>query len=101
MTPKAQDLNRKFRQVVLEVHPQATKPMIARALKAVFNADAERINTVSGESKARRQAKGRGRLISGKAYKRAIVTLKQGADSGVMDLVSAVPHNISSPETAE
>lgn len=102
VTPKAQRLNRDLQQVILEVHPHATKPMIARALKTIFNADVLRIGIVTGEEKARRQSKGRKKVVAGKSYKRAIVKLKQGTESAVMNLSSAMPHDMhTTTETAE
>lgn len=102
VTPKAQRLNKELKQVVLEVHTKATKPMIARALKAVFNADALRIGIVTGATKSRRQAKGRKKIVAGKSYKRAIVTLRQGTESEIMNLSSAMPQGMhTTTETAE
>jgi ribosomal protein L23 len=102
VTPKAQRLTRIFKQVVLEVHPQATKPMIIRALKTIFNAEVLRIGIVTGEEKSKRSSKGRKKQTAGKSYKRAIVTLKQGTESAVMNLSSAMPHGMNgTTETAE
>jgi ribosomal protein L23 len=90
-TTKAQYLSQAFKQIVLEVHPQATKPMIARALKIIFNADAARIGIVNGMSKPKRQGKSRQKFSTGKRYKHAIITLKKGSEAELINATSAMP----------
>jgi len=85
VTSKAYRLNQQQKQLVLEVHPQATKPMIARALKALFNVDVERIGIVSVAAKRRRAGM---RIVVGASKKKAIITLKAGSAENVMDWAS-------------
>jgi ribosomal protein L23 len=61
-----------------EVHPQANKPLIKRALKVLFNAEVERIGTAIIKGKAYRMGKR-------KDKKKAFVTLKPGSEGGAMD----------------
>lgn len=75
-THKAYDLNQQHNQLVLEVHPKANKPLIAEALKKLFNVDVERINIVVNKGRVRRV--GRHKTV-GLLRKKAIVTLCEGA----------------------
>lgn len=90
-TGKAQRLNQELKQIVVEVHPQATKPMIARTFKALFNADVERIGIINGHSKPKRQGKKQRKVVVGKRFKRAIITLKKGSQAELMQAASAMP----------
>lgn len=82
ITSKAHRLNSTLKKLVLEVHPHATKPMVIRALKALFNIEVERIGMVTVHGK-RRQA-GR-HTVQGKKKKKAIITLKTGSTANVYD----------------
>ena len=82
VTSKAHRLNSMLKKLVIEVHPQATKPMVVRALKALFNIDVERIGMITVHGK-RRQA-GR-RTVQGKTKKKAIITLKAGSTANMYD----------------
>ena len=75
-TPKAYDLNQKFKQLVLEVHPHANKPMVAEALRKLFNVNPESIRIVVVKGRTRRL--GRYGATTGKLMKKAIVTLPEG-----------------------
>lgn len=77
VTIKAYDLNQKFQKLVLDVHPMANKPMIAEALKKLFNVEAEEIRTIVVKGKRRRVGR---HIVVGKKRKKAIVTLKKGQD---------------------
>lgn len=68
----------------LEVHPQANKPLIKRALKLLFNAEVERIGTAIVKGKAYRMGKRKNR-------KKAFVTLKPGSEGGAMNWTSGAP----------
>jgi large subunit ribosomal protein L23 len=74
-TIKAYELNQRFQKLVLDVHPQATKPVIAEALKKLFNVDVATVRIVVTKGKARVVSRYQ---VMGKLRKKAIVTLKQG-----------------------
>lgn len=75
ITSKAYFLNQRLQQLVLEVHPQANKPMVSEALKKLFNVDAVEIRMIVQKGKTRRT----GRFYSkGITKKKAIITLKEG-----------------------
>lgn len=93
LTTKAQRLNRSAKQLLLEVHPQATKPMIERALKMLFNAEVEKIGIVVTRGKRRFNRKNRA-VIEGKKRKCAIITLKSGSASELAHL-SGIPQGFS------
>jgi len=75
VTSKAYQLNQNKNQLVLEVHPQANKPQIARALKKLFNVDVEKVRVTLVKGKARRAGR---KTVIGKKRKKALVTLKKG-----------------------
>jgi large subunit ribosomal protein L23 len=75
ITSKAYRLNQQLNQLVLEVSVCANKPLIAEALKKLFNVEAKKIRTIVSEGKVRRVGR---RVIQGKTTKKAIVTLKEG-----------------------
>ncbi|MBN2267042.1 MAG: 50S ribosomal protein L23 [Candidatus Babeliaceae bacterium] len=75
-TPKAYDLNQQQRQLVLEIHPQANKPMVAEALHKLFNVRPVSIRTMVVKGRKRRF--GRHAASTGRIIKKAIVTLPAG-----------------------
>lgn len=86
VTEKAFNLNKASNKLVLEVHPHANKPMIAEALKKLFNVDVEKIGIVVSKGKTRRV----GRFVTqGKTKKKAIVTLKKGQQIDIMGMQTA------------
>lgn len=58
-----------------QVHPQATKPEIARAVETIFDVTVTNVNTMRVKPKPKRQGWTRGKTAS---WKKAIVTLKEG-----------------------
>ena len=76
VTSKAYRLNAR-KELVLEVHMHANKPMIAEALKKLFNADIATIRTliVKGKQKQNRRRD----VFMSKTRKKAIVALKPGS----------------------
>lgn len=60
---------------MLEVHVQANKPMVAEALKKLFNVETENIRIVLAKGKRRRAGR---HSVYGKNRKKAIITLKSG-----------------------
>lgn len=84
ITEKAYRLNQKAGKLVLEVHPQANKPLIKQALKKIFNVEADKIGIVTVKGKRRRSG---GRHVSvGPKRKKAVITLKEGQSIDVMGL---------------
>jgi large subunit ribosomal protein L23 len=74
-TIKSYELNQRFQKLVLDVHPQATKPAIAEALKKLFNVEVDNVRIIVMKGKARLVSR---RQVVGKLRKKAIVTLKRG-----------------------
>jgi large subunit ribosomal protein L23 len=81
ITSKAYRLNQQLRQLVLEVHPQANKPMIAEALRKLFNVEPEKIRIVVSKGKNRRVGR---HQVKGILKKKAFVTLKAGHSVDLM-----------------
>lgn len=83
VTQKAYQLNQRLQQLVLEVHTEANKPLVAEALKKLFNVEVEKIRIIVSKGKKRRA----GRFFTiGKKRKKAIVTLKEGHSVDLMGL---------------
>lgn len=65
-----------------EVHDQANKIQIRRAVEEIFKVDVKAVNTLRVPGKAKRVVRGRGRVrqMIGRtsSWKKAIVTLKEG-----------------------
>lgn len=80
-TTKVYRLNQTLEQIVLEVHPQANKPMIKEALKKLFNIDAEKVRTLNVKGKVRRSGR---HEFQDKLRKKAIITLKKGQAAEAM-----------------
>jgi len=76
VTEKSNTLNQSFNQVVLEVDWSATKSEIKSAVEKLFNVKVDKVRTVRIAGKRRNY--GRKRVQRQSAYKKAIVTLKQG-----------------------
>lgn len=83
ITEKAYRLNQHEKQLVLEVHMEANKPLIAEALKKLFNVDVEKIRVIVSKGKQRRVGR---RSVQGKKRKKAIITLKEGQNVDLMGL---------------
>ena len=75
VSEKANELNQKFKKLVLTVHPQANKTQIKEALQRIFNVKVEKVNTLRRKGKIRRM---RRIFVQGSTTKRVIVTLKEG-----------------------
>ncbi len=76
LTSKAYKLNSKSKQLVVEVHMHANKPLIAEAVEKLFNVKVERVNT--SIRKGKRRLTSTKHVTWGKAIKKAVVTLKEG-----------------------
>jgi len=77
VTEKSNTLNQSFNQVVLEVDWNATKSEIKSAVEKLFNVKVDKVRTVRIAGKRRNY--GRKRVQKQSAYKKAIVTLKEGS----------------------
>lgn len=68
-----------LQQFTFEVHPDATKTDIRRAVKAIFDVTPVKVNTINLAGKRKTTAR-RGSRVEGKRsdWKKAIVTLKPG-----------------------
>jgi len=93
ISDKAQKLNRTLKQLVLEVHISANKPMIRGALKKLFNVDAESVRVAirkyraaAGVARRRRVAK-----PSIKRMKFAYITLAEGQALNLFEQAGAPP----------
>ncbi len=82
---KVYRLNQQFNQLVLEVHPQANKPLIAQALRELFNVTADKIRIVVSKGKFKRSGR---HVYQGKTRKKAYVTLKEGQSIDIMNWTS-------------
>jgi len=83
VTTKVYRLKQDLNQLVLDVHPDANKPMIAEALKKLFNMQFEKIRTVTRMGKTRMVGR---RVVYGKRTKKAIIVLKKGFSFDAMNL---------------
>ena len=81
ISDKAQKLNRTLKQLVLEVHIAATKPMIREALKKLFSVDAAAVRTVVRKYRPASGGVARRKRVAAPSIKRfkiAYVTLAKG-----------------------
>ena len=67
----------KHRQIVLEVRPDASKPIIKRAVEKMFNVKVESITVTNVKGKTKRTARTAGRR---QGWKKDYVRLKPGQD---------------------
>jgi large subunit ribosomal protein L23 len=88
LTNKVYMLNKVLRQLVLEVHPQANKPMIAEALEKLFKVEIEKVRIIVSKGKNRKVGR---YSFQGKLKKKAIITLKKGYSIDQMDLTTVAP----------
>lgn len=82
ISEKAYKLNKLYKKLKLKVHPKANKPMVKEAIEKLFSVKVDKINIIVRKGKNR---KVRGRAITGKLVKRAIVTLAAGYSLDFMD----------------
>lgn len=79
---KVYRLNQQLNKLVLEVHPQANKPLIAQALKELFNVTVNKICIVVSKGKFKRSGR---HIFQGKTRKKAYVTLEKGQSIDMMN----------------
>lgn len=95
ISTKAYGLNHRHQQLVLEVHMSANKPLIAEALKKIFNVEAEKIRIIVSKGKNKRVGR---YSFTDSDRKKAIVTLKRGYSVDMMGLETA---NASTTDASE
>ncbi len=77
ISDKAYKLNKKFKKLVLKVHPQANKTLVADALQKLFNVKVDSVAILIRKGKRKRVGKTNKKTVSA-LEKRAIVTLAEG-----------------------
>ena len=75
VTNKAYRINHELKQLVIDVHMDANKPLIKEAIEKIFNVKVEKIRTMIRKPRSRKVSR---RFIKGSFSKKAIVTLKEG-----------------------
>jgi len=76
LTEKSTLLKEAQRTLVFEVHRDATKPEIKKAVEALFDTKVEEVRTAIVHGKVKRQGRHAGRRPD---WKKAFVVLKEGA----------------------
>lgn len=76
LTEKGARLGETENKYFVQVHPDANKVEIKSAVEQLFKVKVTKINTLNRDGKLKRDR--RGRMGRGSAYKRAIVTLREG-----------------------
>lgn len=89
VTEKAFDLNKRFKKLVLRVHPDANKPLIKEALEKLFNVKVEKINVIVRKGKIITFKR---RLTQKITTKKVIVTLKEGYAIDMLDQSQTTVH---------
>lgn len=77
VTEKSSSISSDGKKVVLKVDRKANKVQIKQAVEEAFNVKVKSVNTVSVRAKKKRVGRYEGTT---KAYKKAIVTLKEGSE---------------------
>lgn len=75
ITDKAYKMNHLLKQLVIEVHVQANKPLVREALEKLFNVKVEKIRMSIRKPKKRSINR---YPVKGRTVKKAIITLKEG-----------------------
>ena len=75
ITTKAYMLNQRHKQIILDVHPMANKPMIKNALKRLFDVEVDKVRIIVSQGKQRRSGR---HVFQGPLKKKAVIILKKG-----------------------
>jgi len=75
ISDRAHKRNQQSNELEIRVHMDANKPLIAQAIKSLFNVEVQRVNTYIRKGKMRRVGR---MVVKGGDEKRAIVKLKEG-----------------------
>lgn len=89
ITTKVYRLNKELRQLVLEVHPAANKPMIAQALNQIFNMKVKSSDVRVANRKGKQRFVKR-RPVQGTLMKVAYVSLAAGQSIDMVDWTGAM-----------
>lgn len=76
VSDKAYRLSKTQQKIVLDVHPEANKPLVKEAVERLMNVQVESVAIIVRKGKNRTTR--RRTITTGKTKKRAIVTLKDG-----------------------
>ena len=82
LTDKAYKLNKKFKKLVLKVHPQSNKSQIKEALEKLFEVKVDKIRTLVRKAKSRKVGR---RTVYGSQMKKAVITLAEGYSLDLLD----------------
>ncbi len=93
---KAYRLHQTLKKIVLEVHPEANKPLIAQAMYKLFNVEVESVRVMVRKGK-RKISKTRN-VSFDNLRKIAIITLKKGQD---MNLFADAPVSMDYANTQQ
>lgn len=85
ISTKVYRLNQELRQLVLDVHPAANKPMIKQALQALFNVQPQSIRVVVNKGKRKRSGR---HVFTDALRKKAYVTLMPGQSIDMSNMAS-------------
>jgi large subunit ribosomal protein L23 len=77
VSEKSSRIADKHRQIVLQVRPDASKPVIKRAVEKMFNVQVDSVTVTNVKGKSKRTARTAGRRQD---WKKAYVRLKPGQD---------------------
>jgi large subunit ribosomal protein L23 len=99
LSEKAYKQNKQLKKLVLTVHVDANKNMIAQALERLFNVKVAKVNIISRKGKNRRV--GRKYIVEGSLKKRAIITLASGYSLDMFDQAGASMSAAESVQTAQ
>lgn len=81
ITDKAYRINNKLKQLIINVHMKANKPLVKEALEKLFNVKVDKVRISIRKPKNRIANR---RPIKGVYEKKAIVTLKEGYSIDVL-----------------
>lgn len=98
LSDKAQKLNADRKQLVLNVHAAANKPLIKEALEKLFNVKVEQVRIAIRKGKRRLVKR---TVVWGKDQKRAIVTLAEGYSIDMLGQAEGRPGQAASAQIVE
>ena len=78
ITEKAGEISANYNQYTFIVHPDSSKSAIAKAIEKTFSVSVTRVNTLNSKGKVKQDRARRGKPGVKNAFKKAIVTLKEG-----------------------
>jgi large subunit ribosomal protein L23 len=84
ITEKGAKLREKHNSYTFQVSPEANKIEIREAIHSIFKVDVEEVRTINVQGKFKRLGRTSGRRS---AWKKAIVTLKQGQTIDLFDQI--------------